>query len=38
VKKIEKIKRKTCRKHVEDNFTIEKMVDGYEKAYKKIIK
>lgn len=28
--------RENCRKHVEENFTIEKMVDGYEKVYKKI--
>lgn len=26
-----------CRKHVEKNFTIEKMVDGYEKVYAKVI-
>jgi glycosyltransferase involved in cell wall biosynthesis len=29
--------RQACRKHVEDNFTVEKMVDGYEKVYRKII-
>ncbi|MDD2673079.1 MAG: glycosyltransferase family 4 protein [Syntrophales bacterium] len=29
--------RVNCRKHVEQNFTIEKMVDGYEKVYKKAI-
>lgn len=29
--------RQNCRKHVEDNFTIEKMVDGYEKVYQQII-
>ena len=29
--------RQACRKHVEQNFTIEKMVDNYEKAYYKII-
>jgi glycosyltransferase involved in cell wall biosynthesis len=38
IKKIKKIKRKDCRKHVENNFSIEKMVDGYEKVYKKILK
>ncbi len=32
VKKIENIKRIDCREHVEKNFTIEKMVEGYEKA------
>lgn len=29
--------RRNCRKHVEENFTIEKMVDGYEKVYQKVI-
>lgn len=29
--------RKNCRQHVEENFTIEKMVDGYEKVYKNVI-
>lgn len=29
--------RKTCRKHVEENFTVEKMVDGYERVYEKVI-
>jgi len=26
-----------CRKHVEENFTVEKMVDNYEKVYQKVI-
>lgn len=30
--------RYNCRKHVEENFTIEKMVDGYEKVYYDILK
>ena len=30
--------RHNCRKHVEKNFTVEKMVDGYEKLYYKILK
>ena len=30
--------RENCRKHVEKNFTVEKMVDGYEKVYEKILK
>jgi len=38
IKKIDIIDRFACRKHVEKNFTIEKMVDGYEKIYEKIIK
>ena len=38
VKNIDKIDRAECRKHVVKYFTIEKMVDGYEKIYEKIIK
>lgn len=30
--------RRACRKHVENNFTVEKMIDGYEKVYEKVIK
>ena len=30
--------RENCRKHVENNFSIEKMVDGYEKVYYEILK
>jgi len=37
VKRIGEINRNDCRKWVEDNFTIEKMVDGYEKVYKNVI-
>lgn len=37
VKKINAIKRVACRKHVEENFIVEKMVDGYEKALQKLI-
>jgi len=29
--------RRNCRQHVEANFTVEKMVDGYEKVYQKVI-
>lgn len=29
--------RHNCRKHVEENFTVKKMVDGYEKVYGKVI-
>ncbi|MDD5459487.1 MAG: glycosyltransferase family 4 protein [Phycisphaerae bacterium] len=36
VGRIERIDRKNCRKRVEENFSIEKMVDGYEKVYEKI--
>ncbi len=38
IKKIDQIDRRECRKHIERNFTIEKMVDGYEKVYQKILK
>ncbi len=37
IKKIDQIDRAVCRKHVEEKFTIEKMVDGYEQVYKKIL-
>lgn len=29
--------RRACREHVEENFTVERMVDNYEKVYKKIL-
>lgn len=34
---IEKIDRKKCREYVEKNFSLEKMVKGYERVYKKIL-
>ena len=37
IKKIDQIDRRECRKHVEKNFTIEKMVDGYEKVFYKVL-
>lgn len=37
IKKINTIKREDCRAHVEQNFTLKQMVDGYEKIYKKIV-
>jgi len=36
IKNIDKIERKECRKYVEENFTVEKMVDDYEKIIKKL--
>jgi len=36
IKKIDKIDRAECRKHIEKYFTIEKMVNGYERAYEKL--
>ena len=38
VKRIETIDPQACRKHVEDNFSIDCMVAGYEKAYEQIFK
>jgi glycosyltransferase involved in cell wall biosynthesis len=37
IKKIDKISRKECRKWVEKKFTIERMVNDYEKVYYKIL-
>lgn len=37
VAKIDKIDRNKCRERVEKYFTAEKMADGYEKAYQKVI-
>ena len=34
VAKLDKISPQTCRQHVEDNFNVKKMVDGYEALYK----
>ena len=36
IKRIEKIDRRKCRQRVEENFTIDKMVEGYEKVYAEI--
>jgi len=38
IKKIDQIDRGECRRHIEKNFTIKKMVDEYEKVYYKVIK
>ena len=38
VKKIKKIKRKDCRQRVEENFTIVRMAENYEKVYEQIFK
>ncbi len=35
--KADRIDRRACRKRVEENFTVKKMVDGYEAIYEKII-
>jgi glycosyltransferase involved in cell wall biosynthesis len=38
VGKIDHIDRKKCRRRVEENFTIDKMVEGYEKVYEEIFR
>lgn len=38
IKKIDQIKREECRKWVEEKFTIEKMVENYEKVFYRIAK
>lgn len=37
INKIDKIDRAKCRKYIEEKFSIERMVEGYEKVYKEII-
>lgn len=37
IKRIDELDRRVCRKHVEENFSVEKMVEGYEKIYSQII-
>lgn len=37
VKRIGEIDRAACRKHVEEHFTVEKMVEGYERVYEQIL-
>ncbi len=37
IKRIGEIDRKACREHVEKNFTVEQMVDEYERVYKKLL-
>ena len=38
VGKIERIERKKCRRHVEEHFTIDRMVSNYEKVYEEIFR
>ena len=38
IKKINSIDRRECRRHVEENFSLQKMVDKYELVYEKILK
>lgn len=37
IRKIEQIDRKECRRSAEEKFTFEKMIDGYEEVYHKIL-
>ncbi|MCK5332326.1 glycosyltransferase family 4 protein [Candidatus Parcubacteria bacterium] len=37
IQNIDQIKREDCRAHVEENFTIKTMVDGYEEAYRRVL-
>ena len=37
IKRIGEIDRAACRKQVEENFTIAKMVEAYEKVYKRVV-
>ncbi len=37
VRRIGEIDRAACRKHIKENFSVEKMVEGYENAYSKIL-
>lgn len=37
IQRIGEIDRTNCRKHVEENFTVDKMVEEYEKVYSKIL-
>lgn len=38
LKRIDQIDPKDCRKHIEENFNLEKMVENYERTYKEIVK
>ena len=35
--RVDEIKREDCRRHIEENFSVEKMVTSYEKAFLKIV-
>lgn len=37
IAKIDMIKREDCRKHVEENFTVKKMVEGYDNALRSLL-
>ncbi|MEK7587707.1 MAG: glycosyltransferase family 4 protein [Patescibacteria group bacterium] len=37
VRRIGEIDRAACRRHVEENFTVDKMVEGYERVYQKVL-
>lgn len=37
IKQVDAIDRKTCRTHVEEKFTVESMIKGYEQAYTEVV-
>lgn len=37
IPEVTKLNRSDCRKHIQDNFSVEKMVDGYEKVYETVL-
>ncbi|NEO25749.1 MAG: glycosyltransferase family 4 protein [Kamptonema sp. SIO4C4] len=38
VAKLSQINRQDCRRHVEENFSVQRMVDGYEAVYRQVLK
>ncbi len=38
IREVERIDRRECRRHFERNFTVERMVDDYERVYQKLIR
>ncbi|MBI2195428.1 MAG: glycosyltransferase [Candidatus Levybacteria bacterium] len=37
IERIGEIDRRLCRKHIEENFTVERMVEGYERVYRGVL-
>ncbi len=37
INRIDDIDRNACRKHVQEDFSVEKMVEGYERVYKRVL-
>jgi len=36
LKKVPQLDRAACRRRVEENFTVDKMVEGYERVYREV--